>query len=71
MTKKMINMWEGERNMIKAKILKELHQILIQIAKADDSELNKIGVKLAEIEKELLTYTSTSKKQYKKLEVRQ
>lgn len=71
MTKKMINMWEGERNMMKAKILKELHQILIQIAKADDSELNKIGVKLAEIEKELLTYTSTSKKQYKKLEVRQ
>lgn len=62
MTKKMINMWEGERNMMKAKILKELHQILIQIAKADDSELNKIGVKLAEIEKELLTYTSTSKK---------
>ena len=62
MTKKMINMWEGELNMMKAKILKELHQILIQIAKADDSELNKIGVKLAEIEKELLTYTSTSKK---------
>lgn len=48
--------------MMKAKILKELHQILIQIAKADDSELNKIGVKLAEIEKELLTYTPTSKK---------
>ena len=71
MIKKMINMWEGERNIMKAKILKELHQILIQIAKADDSELNKIGVKLAEIEKELLTYTSTSKKQYKKLEVRQ
>lgn len=62
MTKKMINMWEGKRNMMKAKILKELHQILIQIAKADDSELNKIGVKLAEIEKELFTYTSTSKK---------
>lgn len=62
MIKKMINMWEGERNIMKAKILKELHQILIQIAKADDSELNKIGVKLAEIEKELLTYTSTSKK---------
>lgn len=47
--------------MIKTKILKELHQILIQIVKADDSELDKIGVKLAEIEKEILTYTPTSK----------
>ena len=47
--------------MIKTKILKELHQILIQIVKANDSELDKIGAKLAEIEKEILTYTPTPK----------
>ena len=43
--------------MIKERLLKRLHQILMEIAKANDSELDKIGVELAEIEKAILKYT--------------
>ena len=43
--------------MIKEKLLKKLHQILIDIAKANDTELERIGVELAEIEKLLIQYT--------------
>jgi len=43
--------------MIKEKLLKRLHQILMEIAKANDTELDRIGVELAEIEKSLIQYT--------------
>lgn len=41
---------------MKEKMLKRLHEILIEIAKANDAELDKIGAELLEIEKELLNY---------------
>ncbi len=44
--------------MNKQKILKKLHSLLIDIVKADDAELNRIGVELTEIEKKLISYTS-------------
>lgn len=47
--------------MNKQKILKKLHSLLIDIVKADNAELNKIGVELTEIEKKLINYTSVSK----------
>ena len=39
-------------------ILKRLHEILNEIVKANDVELDKIGAELAEIEKHLMTYDS-------------
>lgn len=41
---------------MKVKILKRLHELLIEIAKADDAHLDKIGSELAEIEKKLIEY---------------
>ena len=41
---------------MKEKMLKRLHEILIEIAKANDAELDRIGAELLEIEKELLNY---------------
>ena len=37
-------------------ILKRLHEILSEIVKANDAQLDKIGAELAEIEKHLMTY---------------
>jgi len=42
--------------MVKEKIVKKLHAILIEIIRANDEDLDKIGVELAEIEKKLLAY---------------
>lgn len=41
---------------MKEKILKRLHAILIDIVRANDEDLDKIGIELAEIEKKLLAY---------------
>lgn len=41
---------------MKKALLKRLHEILIEIAKADDRGLDKIGVELLEIEKQLITW---------------
>jgi hypothetical protein len=41
---------------MKKALLKRLHEILIEIAKADDRGLDKIGVELLEIEKQLMTW---------------
>lgn len=41
---------------MKEKMLKRLHEILIEIAKANDTELDRIGAELLEIEKQLLDY---------------
>ncbi len=46
---------------MKAKLIKRLHQIILEIAKADDRDLNRIGVELAEIEKKLLGYVPEKK----------
>lgn len=40
----------------KEKLIRKLHQIQIEIIRANDTELEKIGVELAEIEKELIKY---------------
>ena len=46
---------------MKEKIIKRLHQIQMQILKADEAELNKIGVELLEIEKKLMLYVPKEK----------
>ena len=46
---------------MKKKIINRLHEILVEIIKADDKELDKIGVELLEIEKKLMTYTEKKK----------
>lgn len=46
---------------MKRRIIKRLHQIQMQILKADEAELNKIGVELLEIEKKLMLYVSKQK----------
>ena len=46
---------------MREKLLKRLHQIIIEIVRANDVELDKIGVELAEIEKELLKYAPNKK----------
>ena len=46
---------------MKMKLIKRLHQLLIEIAKADMHELDKIGVELAEIEKKILSLSNVKK----------
>ena len=41
---------------MKRKIIKRLNQIMVEILKADEEGLNKIGVELLEIEKQLMMY---------------
>ena len=41
---------------MKKPLIKRLHEILIEIVKADDRSLDKIGVELLEIEKQLMTW---------------
>ena len=41
---------------MKTKLIKRLHEIMLEIIKADDAELTKIAIELAEIEKKLLAY---------------
>lgn len=43
---------------IKMKLVKRLNALLVEIVKANDSELDKIGVELAEIEKKLISLSS-------------
>ena len=45
-----------ESDYMKKALLKRLHEILIEIAKADDKGLEKIGVELLEIEKQLMVW---------------
>lgn len=49
---------------MKEKLLKELHKMLIAIVKADDAELDKIGARLVEIEKELVSYRPNKKSKF-------
>jgi hypothetical protein len=41
---------------MKVNLIKRLQEIMLIIAKADEPELNKIGLELIEIEKELMAY---------------
>lgn len=41
---------------MKVKLIKRLHEIMLEIVKADDEDLIKIGVELAEIEKKLMAH---------------
>ena len=46
---------------MKIKILKRLHQLQMDILKANDADLDKIGLELVEIEKQLLQYQDKRK----------
>lgn len=46
---------------MKKKIVKRLHEIIIEIINADEEQLNTLGAELLEIEKKLLKYTSNQK----------
>jgi len=46
---------------MKKKIVKRLHEIIIEIINADEEQLNALGAELLEIEKKLLKYTSNQK----------
>ena len=46
---------------MKEKILKRLHQLQMDIVKANDAELDKIGLELIDIEKQLLKYQDKRK----------
>lgn len=41
---------------MKEKIIKKLHALMLQIITCNDAELDKIGIELAEIEKQLITW---------------
>ena len=41
---------------MKKKIMKRLHEILIEIVKADDADLDKIGAELVKNKKKLMGY---------------
>ena len=51
---------------MKEKLIKRLNEILLEIVKANDADLDKIGVELLEIEKKIMNYntnkTNTQKK---------
>lgn len=46
---------------MKKKIVKRLHEIIIEIINADEEQLNVLGAELLEIEKKLLKYTNNQK----------
>lgn len=52
---------------MKKRLIKRLHQIMIEIVKADEVELNKIGAELLDIEKKLMLYNSTKKSAFDKI----
>mgnify|MGYP003316698136 CR=1 FL=1 len=43
---------------MKEKLIKRLNEILMEIVKANDAELDKIGVELLDIEKKLMNYNT-------------
>ena len=48
---------------MKQKIIKKLHDLMLQIITCNDAELDKIGIELAEIEKQLINW---QEKKYQK-----
>jgi len=47
---------------MKKKLIKRLHEIQMEILKANDKELDKIAVELLDIEKKLMIYETPNKK---------
>lgn len=43
---------------MKMKLIKRLNEIMVEIVKANEPELDKIGMELLEIEKKLMAYKS-------------
>ena len=41
---------------MKQKLIKKLHDLMLQIITCNDAELDKIGIELAEIEKQLINW---------------
>ena len=41
---------------MKQKLIKKLHDLMLQIITGNDAELDKIGIELAEIEKQLINW---------------
>lgn len=46
---------------MKQKLIKRLQELMLQIITCNDEELNKIGIELAEIEKQLITWQEKNK----------
>ena len=46
---------------MKQKLIKRLQELMLQIITYNDEELNKIGIELAEIEKQLITWQEKNK----------
>ena len=51
---------------MKQKLIKKLHDLMLQIITCNDAELDKIGIELAEIEKQLITWQEKISKKIKK-----
>ena len=49
---------------MKTKLIKRLNEIMHEIVKANDKELDDIGAELLEIEKKLIKYTEKRKTNY-------
>ena len=49
---------------MKTKLIKRLNEIMLEIVKANDKELDAIGAELLEIEKKLIKYTEKRKFDY-------
>ena len=47
---------------MRKRLMKRLHEMLIEIIRANDPELDKLGVELVEIEKKLMAYKEKQKK---------
>lgn len=52
---------------MKQKLIKKLHDLMLQIITCNDAELDKIGIELAEIEKQLITWQEKNLKKNKKI----
>ena len=49
---------------MKTKLIKRLNEIMLEIVRAEDKELDAIGAELLEIEKKLIKYTEKRKTNY-------
>lgn len=49
---------------MRKRLMKRLHEMLIEIVRANDPELDKLGVELVEIEKKLMAYKEKQKKKF-------
>ena len=52
---------------MKQKLIKKLHDLMLQIITCNDTELDKIGIELAEIEKQLINWQEKNLKKNKKI----